>query len=94
VCEPVIIADGRERGGIRGQSKRRQWGAILGEAAHELSGDMLGISGAAAVAKQQDFTAIAESRRNGVTGAIDVSTLLKRQGPFQSTALIQALSYP
>jgi hypothetical protein len=94
VREPIIIADRRERGGVRGQSKRRQWSAILGEASHELSGDVLGISGAAAVAEEQDLTTIPESRSNGVTSTTDVSTLFKRQAPFQATALIQALSYP
>ena len=50
-AEAVVIGDGGDGGKIRGKRERGKSGTIKGEAADEFRGDVLGIRGAAAIAK-------------------------------------------
>ncbi len=60
LLEAVIVADRGERRGVGGQRDRCKWGAVGGEAADELRGDVLGVGRAAAVAGQQNLAAAAQ----------------------------------
>jgi hypothetical protein len=62
--EAVIIADGGKRGCIGGERQRGQWFASVLKAANKFRGDMLRVSGAAAITEQKQFPASAQAGGN------------------------------
>ena len=67
--ERVIVPNRGQDRGIRGQRDGRQRVAIKVEPRQELTGDMLGIGGAAAVARNEDLVSAAQGGGHGVGGA-------------------------
>jgi len=55
--EAIVVGDGGEDGGVRGESDGAHGGAIVDQAADELSGNVLGVGSAAAVAGHHQFPA-------------------------------------
>jgi hypothetical protein len=63
--EGIIIPDGRQNGRIRCQGESRQAVAFLQETPAELSGQVLRVRGAAAIAKEQNFISRGKTLAHG-----------------------------
>ena len=63
VAETVVVADGQQVGGIRGQGDRRQGAPLALEPADQLGRDVLGVGRAAAVAEDVDTRVRPRSRQ-------------------------------
>src|ERR1700684_1029880 len=66
MLETIVIADRRQRRGVGRQCERGIGRAIFLVAADDFSGDMLGVGGGAAVARDQKLVAGAQAASNDV----------------------------
>ena len=62
----IVIADCRQNGRVDGQCYRSQWHAVEIQFRQKFPCDMLGISGAATISRQQYFAASFEATDDGV----------------------------
>ena len=64
LLEPVIVANRHEGRNVSGKDDSRESNSVSNETPYELSGDMLRISGAAAIAKKGNFASLSEAINN------------------------------
>jgi len=62
LVEAEIVAASRERRSVGGERQSRQRAAVFGEADGELGGEVLRVGSAAAIAEEEDLTAIRKAR--------------------------------
>lgn len=81
-AEAVIVGDGGDGGKICGQGERGKSGAIKGETANELRGDVLGVRGAAAITEEQNLVAALEGldERSGELGEAGKDLRVAKEG--------------
>ncbi len=73
MIEAVIIADGGEGGCIRGEREGGDGFAVADIAYGQFGGEVLGVGGAAAIAEEQDFSAVLDGGRAGVQHFFEIA---------------------
>ncbi len=71
----VIVADGGQNRGVRGERNRGHAATFAAEAPDDLCGQMLGVGGAATIAAPQDAVAVGQGLAHGMCNAFELLLL-------------------